>query len=241
MNLELSDEQIFLRDAARDALSRTKTVEAARETLDGGKQPDLWPTAVEAGWPGLLVSDESGGAGLGLFDAVLVMSEAGRVLAGVELLGHLPASALLDAAGYDGIEEVASGAKRAAFVGALPPGDLDDGWTVDGAGIARVPAPTVDADGNVSGEAHWVIDAPGADLLVVAATRDGEPVGVVVEGAPVEEVFRYDPTRRLGHVTFDGTPGTVLDGVGATSSSVPGTSPRRCSRPSRSARSRRRS
>ena len=36
MNLELTDEQQFLRDAARQALSRTKTVEAAREVLDGG-------------------------------------------------------------------------------------------------------------------------------------------------------------------------------------------------------------
>jgi alkylation response protein AidB-like acyl-CoA dehydrogenase len=137
------------------------------------------------------------------------------VLAGVELLGHLPASALLDAAGYEGIEEIASGSRRAAFVGALPPGDLDEGWTVDSSGMARLPAPTVDGDGAVTGEAAWIVDAPGADVLVVAATRDGEPVAVVVEGAPVEEVFRYDPTRRLGHVTFDGTPGTVLEGVGA--------------------------
>ncbi len=83
MNLELSDEQIFLRDAARDAFSRTNTIEAAREALDGGERPELWPTAVEAGWAGLLVSEERGGAGLGAFDAMLVMQEAGRRL-GVE-------------------------------------------------------------------------------------------------------------------------------------------------------------
>src|SRR2546421_150709 len=54
MNLALSDEQEFLRDAARGALARHKTIEAAREAADGAQLPDLWPLAVEAGWPGLL-------------------------------------------------------------------------------------------------------------------------------------------------------------------------------------------
>ena len=97
MNLDLTDEQEFLREAARGTLSRTNYVEAAREALDGGELPDAWPIAKEAGWPGLLVSDEHGGAGLGAFDAMLVMQEVGRRLAGIELIGHLPATELLDA------------------------------------------------------------------------------------------------------------------------------------------------
>ncbi len=45
MNLALSDEQVFLREAARGALSRFKTLEAARAALDGNEDalPDLWP------------------------------------------------------------------------------------------------------------------------------------------------------------------------------------------------------
>ena len=39
MNLALSDEQEFLREAARGALSRVKTIEAAREALEGGRCP----------------------------------------------------------------------------------------------------------------------------------------------------------------------------------------------------------
>ena len=123
MNLELTDEQSFLREAARDALSRVKTVAAAREALeDPAALPDLWPTACEAGWPGLLVGEERGGAGLSAFDAMLVMTEAGRVLAGVPLLGHLPASALLDAAGDERVEAVAEGELRACFVAGAPAG-----------------------------------------------------------------------------------------------------------------------
>jgi len=214
MNLELSDEQQFLQDAARQALSRIDTVAAAREQLDGGARPELWPIAVEAGWPGLLVGEAGGGAGLHAFDAILVMREAGRRLAGVELLGHLPASFLLDAGGYAGLEAVASGETRACFVPAAPPGDLDPTWTVDSkASMARAAAPAVAEDGTVSGEVPWVVDAPGADLYVVVALRGPEPVALAVEagdGVAVEEVVRYDPTRRLGHVTLSGAAATEL-------------------------------
>ncbi|HEU4657141.1 MAG TPA: acyl-CoA dehydrogenase family protein [Capillimicrobium sp.] len=201
MNLALSDEQELLREAARGTLSRYKTVEAAREALEGGALPDLWGAACEAGWPGLLVGEERGGAGLGPFDAMLVLQECGRVLAGVPLLGHLTASWLLDRGGYDGVEAVASGERRAAIVAAMPPSDLHDGWTWEPpAGKARVPA-----GGDV---AHWVVDAPGADVLVVVG--EGGAVSVV-EGAPVEPVMRYDATRSLGHVSLGGATATALD------------------------------
>ena len=82
MNFALSDEQVLLREAARGSLSRFKTIEAARSALeDPSTLPDLWPIAIEAGWPGLLIDEERGGAGLGAFDALLVAEECGRVLA----------------------------------------------------------------------------------------------------------------------------------------------------------------
>jgi alkylation response protein AidB-like acyl-CoA dehydrogenase len=221
MNLELTDEQTLLRDAARDALSRVKTVAAARDALeDPAALPDLWPTAREAGWAGLLVSEDNGGAGLSAFDAMLVMTEAGRVLAGIELLGHLPASSLLDAGGDERVGAVAEGELRACFVAAQPPGDLDARWTVEPpSGSVRVDAPVLSVDGTLTGSVAWVPDAPGADLYVVVATSayDGSPVAVAVDGAAatVDVATRYDATRALGHVSFDGAAGTVLAGVGA--------------------------
>ncbi|HEV2787652.1 MAG TPA: acyl-CoA dehydrogenase family protein [Solirubrobacteraceae bacterium] len=218
MNLELTDEQTFLREAAREALSRVKTVAAARDALeDPSARPDLWPVAREAGWSGLLVSEESGGAGLSAFDAMLVMTEAGRVLAGVELLGHLPASSLLDAAGDGRIAAVAEGELRACFMPARPPGEEGERWTVEPlSGSVRRDAPVVGPDGTLRGSVAWVPDAPGADLYVVVATQHGAPVAVVVDAADcaVEAAIRYDATRALGHVVLDGASGTVLEGVG---------------------------
>jgi alkylation response protein AidB-like acyl-CoA dehydrogenase len=210
MNFALTDEQEFLKEAARGALSRFKTVESAREALDGGELPDLWPTAVEAGWPGLLVSEEAGGAGLGVMEGMLVFSELGRVLAGVALLSHLPASYLLDRAGAAD-EALAGGETRAASVPAKPPGDIDGAWSVDGRlGSTRGPAPEIADDGSVTGEVPWVPDAPGADVLVVVGAG-GRVAAVQAADATIEPVAGYDPTRALGHVRFDGAPGTLLD------------------------------
>jgi alkylation response protein AidB-like acyl-CoA dehydrogenase len=199
VNFALSDEQQFLQDAARGALGRVKTVEAAREALDGAELPDLWPLAVEAGWPGLLVSEELGGAGLGAIEAMLVFAELGRALASLPLLGHLPATLLYADA------SLADGARRAAFVAADP-----SDWTTDPReGLRRAPAPAFE-EGTLTGEVAWVPDAPGADLLVVVS-RDGRVA--VTEGGDVEPVRRFDATRSLGHVRFDGTPAAEVEGV----------------------------
>ncbi len=225
MNLALSDEQVFLREAARGALSRFKTIEAAREALDGkAPLPDLWPTACEAGWPGLLIDESAGGAGLDAFDAMLVLGECGRVLAGVALLGHLPATAILgdsSSAPKDLLEELATGAKRAAYLPASPPSDISDEWTLDPArGLARPSAPTAIGDSDagkarVSGRLSFVPDAPGASMLIGVALLDGQPTGVTIDasaaGVSVEAVQGYDATRSLGHITLEDAPATVLN------------------------------
>jgi alkylation response protein AidB-like acyl-CoA dehydrogenase len=211
MNFALSDEQELLTEAARGALARVKTVEAAREALDGGSLPDLWPTAVEAGWPGLLISEEHDGAGLGALESMLVFAELGRVLASVPLLGHLPATLLLDAGGFDGMAELARGERRAAFVAAKPPSAVEEAWSADPlSGLRRAPAPVIGDDGAVTGEAAWVPDAPGADVLVVAGA-DGRVAVVDAGDAEVEPAAGYDATRSLAQVRFDAAPATVLD------------------------------
>jgi alkylation response protein AidB-like acyl-CoA dehydrogenase len=240
MNLALSDEQVFLREAARGALSRFKTLEAAREALDtpqgdtGGDTPqggtgesalpDLWPTAREAGWPGLLIDEAHGGAGLDAFDAMLVLGECGRVLAGIGLLGHLPATAILSDApnAAELLDDLATGERRAAYLPSQPPGDVESRWTADPAsGSARQPLPRIgapDAAGRatVSGSFAFVPDAPGADELVgVAIGEDGRAVGFGVRtddaGVTIEPVARYDSTRSLAHVTLTDAPARVLD------------------------------
>jgi alkylation response protein AidB-like acyl-CoA dehydrogenase len=225
MNLALSDEQVFLREAARGALSRFKTLEAARAALDGdeGALPDLWPTAREAGWPGLLIDEAHGGAGLDAFDAMLVLGECGRVLANVPLLGHLPATSILADAPRvaEYLPALASGERRAAYLPSQPPTDVDPSWSADPthgmkrAQLATGAAPDGKGEVKLNGAYAFVPDAPGADVLVGVAIVDGKPSGVVImadgDGVKIEPVRRYDATRSLGHVTLNDAPATVLD------------------------------
>ncbi len=220
MNFALSDEQVLLREAARGSLSRFGNVKAARQALEDIRAlPDLWPTVVEAGWSGMLIEEEHGGAGLGAFDALLVAEECGRVLASVPLLGLLPATTILTAAGDRSLSAVANGELRPAFVPARPPGDVEQLWTVDPrSGFARAPAPVASIEGDevvFEGAVAFVPDAPAADELVaVGVTGEGTAVaGVFPEGpgVAVDRVVRYDATRALGHVSFSAARGRLLD------------------------------
>ena len=60
MNLALSDEQVFLREAARGALSRFKTLEAAREALDTPQGGTPHSGAQASDSPDAAQSDEGG-------------------------------------------------------------------------------------------------------------------------------------------------------------------------------------
>jgi alkylation response protein AidB-like acyl-CoA dehydrogenase len=151
---------------------------------------------------------------------MLVAEECGRALAGVPLLGLLPATAILDAAGDESLDAIASGELRPVYVPARPPGDTGGSWTADPvSGGTRPAAPSASVEGDtvtLTGTAGWVPDAPGAGLLVVVGVTDGgEPVAAAVDagasGVSVEEVRGYDATRSLGHVRLEGAQGRRLD------------------------------
>ncbi len=189
MYLALTDEQSFLQEAARDALARHKTVEAARAALDGEPYPSLWEAGAEAGWPGLLTGEDADGVALGAYEALLILEAGGRTLADARLLGHLPALALLELAGADaGVRSpLARGERRAALVDAEA-GDRPGALSLDG--------------DFVSGAVTGVLDADGADVLVVVSGDSVLVVEAGAEGVTVSPKAAYDGTRALADVTF---------------------------------------
>ena len=102
------------------------------------------------------------------------------MLASVPLLGLLPATAILDAAGDESLQAVAAGELRPAYVPARPPGDVEPRWTVRARGPAwprRCPRarPSTAARSMLDGAVAFVPDAPGAGLLVaVGVDGDGD-------------------------------------------------------------------
>ncbi len=207
MHLSLTDEQQFLLDAAADALSRHTTLEDAREGLDGAAMPDLWSLAADAGWAGLLVGEDADGAGLSVYEALLVLEACGRRLADARLLGHLPATVLLEASGVHAElrAALADGTVRAALVDVTC---ADRGQPVL---LAKV------EDGvRIGGVVRGVLDAADAEVLVVVGEFEGgEAVAAVIDarevGLDVARVAGYDATRSLADVRFDGVVGEPLE------------------------------
>ena len=133
MNLNLSDEQEFLREAARGALSRFKTVEAAREALEDeqraarpvadGHRGRLARAAGERGarrrGPRRLRRDARGAGG------------RPRAGARARCSARCPRRCCWTAAAAAVTEAVAGGELKAAWLPARPPSSLEPRWTVD--------------------------------------------------------------------------------------------------------------
>lgn len=159
----------------------------AADMLAKGSVVD-WPEIVAAGWSGLEVSDELGGAGATFAEVALICEELGRAAAATSHLG----GAVLAVGALKAVQpcatrdrllaDVASGGLRMAV--AL--GDF-----------------TIEA-GRLSGRAEFVPDADGAAQLLAVT-----PAGVAVVDAEAVTVAPQpvlDDTRRLATVTADQSP-----------------------------------
>jgi alkylation response protein AidB-like acyl-CoA dehydrogenase len=80
MHFAFSDDQLALRDAVRDLLTKECPPSAVRAawTNDSGRCPSAWAALTEMGVLGVLAPETIGGLGLTEVDLVLVLEETGR-------------------------------------------------------------------------------------------------------------------------------------------------------------------
>jgi alkylation response protein AidB-like acyl-CoA dehydrogenase len=201
----LSEDQEALQRAAREFLARECPPALVRETA---KTPDGVPRALfakmaELGWMGLVVPESEGGLGLGTLELALVCEELGRVAApGPFLPTQLVTVALLRAG---------SKAQRRQWLPRLVTGEalaalayLEESDRHDTAGVT-LPARRTRGGWRLDGSKLFVMGAPGADLLLVAARtgRDGVSLFLVesaAAGVRVRPEETVDLTRRVGEV-----------------------------------------
>ena len=203
--MELTSEQVLLRDAVRGLLASTSG--PGEEGFDGA----LWRRLCgEIGVAGLLVPERHGGAGGSLADVLVVMAELGRALAPVPMLGSavLAAAVLLEADDDTSgrlLPALADGTTVAALAWAGQDGRWDPGQAAcranqDPAGGWRL-----------SGEAHYVLDGDVAGVLLVAAHAPDEvavfEVDPAVAGVTRRAVTTMDSTRRLSVVQLSNAAG----------------------------------
>jgi len=146
---------------------------------------DTWPRlSTELGLPGLAVAEAHGGSGGSWLELAVVLEETGRCLLRAPYLSTVVAAAAVTGAD-DLLTSLADGSTRAALA-------LDEDVQVDG--------------DRVSGTLAQVVDAPGADLLLV---RTGGAL-YAVEGFEVEPLTTLDETRPQGRVVLTRAPARAV-------------------------------
>lgn len=194
----------MLRDSVAAFAQRFDGAKALRARRGAGRDldRDIWSAMAEAGWLGLMLPEELGGAGLGLSEQAILSEALGRALI-TEPLAQLSVFSGTLLAGAE------PGAERSRLAEGLISGSLvvSPAWqTIDG-GYAAVAA-TIDADGvALKGSADLVVAASSADVFLVLARSNDERVLISVpagsEGLSVSERPTVDGAT-LAQLRFDG-------------------------------------
>lgn len=95
MNLNLSDDQRLMRENFARFLNEESSMKRVRSAQPSGFDQRLWHGLAEMGAFSMRVPESSGGLGLGLIDATVLMEEAGRTLASGPIAETLAATRLL--------------------------------------------------------------------------------------------------------------------------------------------------
>ena len=101
MNLEPSQEHRQIAESVARFLDQESSMARVRAALPSGFDPALWKGLAEIGVLGMRVPEPAGGLALGLFEATLVMEEAGRTLVSAPLAEGIVAARLLGMLGVE--------------------------------------------------------------------------------------------------------------------------------------------
>ena len=192
MDFDFNDEQREIKSTAHEFLGARFKPEKVRELAESDSPYDdaIWKEMCELGWPGIAISEEYGGQGLGVVELIILLEELGYYCAPAPFISNAYAGAVIEEAGSDD--------QKQAWLPGIASGEAR------GAGeIACDPDPIVGAAG-------------GADILVMA---NGEGARLVKpDEAEMERIDMIDTTRAYFRVKAEG--GEDLPGSVATSTRV---------------------
>jgi alkylation response protein AidB-like acyl-CoA dehydrogenase len=200
VNFDLDEEQQEIKRTAHEFLASRFAPSKVRELAEARSYDDgLWKQISDLGWPGIAISEDDGGQGLGMVELVVLLEESGYACAPSPLLGTAGAALVISAAGSDEqrsewLPKLASGEATGAFGGFadgqstlfcdLPIADVV--VTLDGEGALLAPASDVDFEpfeafdatrsyglvSDAAGERLPGDVGPGRDRLAVAIAAE---------------------------------------------------------------------
>lgn len=207
----LNDEQVMLRDMAREWADNEAPVTAFRKlrnaAVSAGYEADAWRAQGEMGWAGIVVPEAYGGSEFGFLSLGLVLEQLGRNLVATPLASTAVAAIAIalgedEAVKQQWLPRIASGEVVATLA-------VDEGPVHNPAKIA-----TSVAGGKLSGAKAFVAEGDSAGLFVVAAV-DG--LYLVADGAGVTRSTRHmADSRSHAEIGFAGAAATRLGGPDLT-------------------------
>lgn len=212
----LNDEQVMLRDMAREWAENESPVTAFRKLRAAqraqGFDPDAWRAVAEMGWAGVVVPEEHGGSAFGYLSLGLVLEQLGRNLA-ASPLASVTAAATAIVLGSD------EGAKT-AWLPRIATGEVVATLAVDETPVHRGVdgLATQVVDGKLSGTKMFVAEGDSVTLFVVAA-RDG--LYLVTGDQGVTRTRRHMADERShADIRFENAPAVKLGGPDLTEAVV---------------------
>jgi alkylation response protein AidB-like acyl-CoA dehydrogenase len=188
MDFGLSDDQREIQRTARELLAERSPFERVREHAESARSDDaLWRELCQLGWPGIAISEQHGGQGLGQIELSILCEELGAAVAAVPFLPTVLASSV--------IEHADAPAAHERWLAGLASGELVGALGAERDGVAELVVGGAEADVLV------LIDEEGAGRALAAA--DGE----------VTPVASIDPTRSAARVSAAAEAGEPLGDV----------------------------
>ena len=206
MDFALSEEQRMLQNSVSGYLASSCPLEVVRAAAEQGitHDPGIAAGLVELGVPGILISEDYGGVGLGMLEAALIAEALGQVAAPVAFTASsVMAPVALAMAGSD--------AQRDAWLPQIAAGECVVGVGLteqvgqrEGDGLRA-------AAGGLSGSAMFVMEAADAQLLILA---DDAGALYLVEAASAQctPLKTIDRTRSVAEVVLENAPAELLPG-----------------------------
>lgn len=206
MDFDFSEDQVMLRNLAREFLSEQSTIAHVREMMDDarGYDPAMYKAFVELGM--LPTPEAYGGAGLGMVDQAIIFEEMGRVA----YPGPYFATFIL---GGQAIVHSGDENAMARFLPDLAGGDQtltlafleeDTAWT---SGSIHMELASSGDGYTLSGTKRFVPWGHTADIILVAA-RSGDGISLVAvprdsDGLTVEPNVMLDLNSKVSTLHFD--------------------------------------
>ena len=204
MSASAAEERRLIAQSAADLLDGLGGLGRARRARDAWPQFDraAWREMASAGWPGSLVPEEQGGAGLQLDEACALLEAAGGRLAPEPLAACIAAGLVLARSATPHAATLLRGVLTGERI-VVPAACADPAWP------AETPVGAVRTEDGIrlSGCVPRIPDCQGASDFLLGVEAGGEFFVVHVEGSHPALELRASPTvdgGSLGDLQLDG-------------------------------------